>query len=399
MTPSLIVHYQELMLKGRNRAWFVERLVRNLREVTAGLAAEVRPRMGGIEVIPEPNASTSDLVARVERTLGVSSVAVGVRTSQDLSAMTAAACSLVTGLGATSFRVRVRRGDKSFAMPSPDVERHIGGAVHDTTGWTVNLSSPACVVGVEIVPRAAYVYVGKLRGPGGLPVGVSGRVACLLSGGIDSPVAAYRLMRRGCRVLFIHFHSHPVTSTASRDKAIELVRRLTTYQLRSRLVLVPFGDVQRQVVVAVPPPQRVVIYRRLMLRIAERVAWRSSARALVTGEAIGQVSSQTLGNLATIDAAARLPVFRPLIGMDKEEITAEARRIGTFDTSILPDEDCCQVFVPKHPAINVGREEAEMLEQRLPMEDLMRSTLGAVERRVFVYGDGVLRDASRPEDE
>ncbi|MGE3843253.1 MAG: tRNA uracil 4-sulfurtransferase ThiI [Vicinamibacterales bacterium] len=399
MTPSLVVHYQELMLKGRNRAWFVERLVRNLREVSAGLAAEVRPRMGGIEVIPHADAPFADLATRVRRTLGVASVALGVRTTQDLAAMTAAACSLVAGRSAASFRVRVRRGDKSFPMSSPDVERHIGSAICGATGWTVNLSSPACVVGVEIVPRAAYVYVGRRRGPGGLPVGVSGRVACLLSGGIDSPVAAYRLMRRGCRVLLIHFHSHPVTSTASREKAVELARRLTAYQLRSRLVLVPFGDVQRQVVVAIPPPQRVVIYRRLMLRIAERIAWRSNARALVTGEAIGQVASQTLENLATIDAAARGPVFRPLIGMDKEQIVAEARRIGTFETSILPDEDCCQVFVPRSPAINVSREEAELLEQRLPIEQLVQNALSGVERLVFAYPDCPPFEPSETEDE
>lgn len=387
MTPILIVHYQELMLKGRNRAWFVERLVRNLREVTAGLASEVCPVMGGIQVIPAANIPPAAVAERIERTLGVASVAIGLKTSQSLDEITTAACALATTCTTSSFRVRARRADKSFPMASPDIERHVGGAVNDVTGWTVDLSAPALVVGVEIVPRAAYVQVEKRRGPGGLPVGVSGRVACLLSGGIDSPVAAYRLMRRGCRVHFIHFHSHPVTSTASRDKAIQLVRRLTTYQLRSKLVLVPFGDLQRHVVVSVPPPQRVVVYRRMMLRIAERIAWRTNVRALVTGEAIGQVSSQTLENIATIDAAAVMPVFRPLIGMDKEDITAEARRIGTFDTSILPDEDCCQVFVPKHPSIGVSRAEVEALESRLPVDDLVRDAVAAVERLSFTYKD------------
>jgi thiamine biosynthesis protein ThiI len=187
--------------------------------------------------------------------------------------------------------------------------------------------------------------------------------------------------------VFVHFHSYPVTSDASRHKAIELVRVLTAYQLRSRLVLVPFADIQRAIVVSVPSALRVVIYRRFMLRIAERVASRVKARALVTGEAISQVASQTLENLAAIDAAARLPVLRPLIGMDKEEITAEARRIGTFALSILPDEDCCQVYVPRHPAINVDHAQAEAAEERLDVRGLVRTALAGVERQAFTLAD------------
>ena len=202
-------------------------------------------------------------------------------------------------------------------------------------------------------------------------MGVSGRVACLMSGGIDSPVAAWRMMRRGCRAQLIHFHGYPFQSSASQDKARELARILTRYQLRSRLYLVPFGEVQRQVVVSVPAPIRVVIYRRLMLRIAERLALWEGAKVLVTGDAVGQVASQTLENLAAIGSAATLPLFRPLVGMDKEEIVADAHRIGTYATSILPDEDCCRLFTPANPLTRATDAEVDAAEASLPLADLI----------------------------
>jgi thiamine biosynthesis protein ThiI len=388
VTRTLLVHYQELTLKGRNRPWFIDRLVSNLREVTAGLGvAEVRPVMGRIEVSLRPQADVTGIAERLQQTLGVSSVSIAERVEPALEVITSTALRLVAGRGPATFRVATARADKAFPMQSPEVERHVGGAVQAATGWRVNLTRPEVVVGVEILPRAAYVFADKRRGPGGLPVGVSGRVACLLSGGIDSPVAAFRLMRRGCRVLFVHFHGYPMTSDASQQKARRLVQVLTAFQLRSRLVLVPFGDLQRRILVAAPPAVRVVLYRRFMMRIAERIARRANARALVTGEVIGQVSSQTLENLAAIDAATTLPVLRPLIGMDKEEITAEARRLGTLPISILPDDDCCQVFLPKHPALNVTRGQAEEIEKALPVDALVREVLSQVVRERYSLAD------------
>jgi len=217
-------------------------------------------------------------------------------------------------------------------------------------------------VSVEILPSSAFVSLQKVPGPGGLPVGASGRLASLISGGIDSPVASYRMMQRGCRLIFIHFHSTPFLDRSSQEKAKSLVEILTRYQYVSRLYLVPFGEIQRQIVSAVLRPLRVVIYRRMMLRIASAIAAKERARALVTGESLAQVASQTLPNIAVIQEAARLPVFRPLIGMDKQEIIDKAMAIDTFETSIQPDQDCCQLFVPKHPAVKAtlrGVREAE----------------------------------------
>ena len=228
-----------------------------------------------------------------------------------------------------------------------------------------------------MMPDHAFYFFGKEPGAGGLPTGTGGRVACLLSGGIDSPVAAYRMMRRGCTVLLIHFHSYPILSRASQEKVREIAALLTTSQLRSRLLLVPFGELQQQVVLAVPPELRVVIYRRLMLRIAERLARAWRARALVTGEVVGQVASQTLENMTVIAQASSLEILRPLVGMDKDEIIAEAQRLGTFPISIIPDQDCCTLFTPKHPATRARLEQIEEAEPALPIEDMVAAAVAA----------------------
>ncbi|MDE3154822.1 MAG: tRNA 4-thiouridine(8) synthase ThiI, partial [Acidobacteriota bacterium] len=278
-----------------------------------------------------------------------------------------------------SFRVSARRADKRFPLPSPQIEREVGGRIKSARGWHVDLEHPELTIHVEMLSDEAFYYFGKEPGAGGMPAGVSGRVACLLSGGIDSPVAAFRMMRRGCSVQLVHFHSYPILSRASQEKVREIAALLTQYQLRTTLQLVAFGDIQRQVVLSAPPALRVVLYRRLMLRIAEELARRGRARALVTGEVIGQVASQTLENLSVIAAVTTMPVFRPLIGMDKDEISAEAERIGTYPISIIPDQDCCQLFTPKHPATKARFRDVEHAEQDLPIAEFVRTAVDSVE--------------------
>jgi thiamine biosynthesis protein ThiI len=279
--------------------------------------------------------------------------------------------------------VTARRTDKSFPFTSPQIEREVGGRIKQARGWRVDLDAPALTVHVDMLPDGAFYFFGKEPGAGGLPTGTGGRVACLLSGGIDSPVAAYRLMRRGCSVLFIHFHSYPILSRASQEKVREIAALLTSYQQRSRLMLVPFGEVQQRVLLAVRPELRVVMYRRLMLRIAERLARRWRARALVTGEVIGQVASQTLENLTTIAGATTMEVLRPLVGMDKDEIIVEAERLGTFPISIIPDQDCCQLFTPPHPSTRVTPRQIEEAEQLLPIDELVAAAVSAAEVEEF----------------
>lgn len=364
---SVLVHYQEIALKGRNRPYFIDTLVRNLREATADLdVAAVRPLMGRLELVLGPTAPWEAVRERLRRVFGVATFTPAGRGPLDLDGLAEAILRDLGDREVESFRVSARRADKRYPLTSPELERELGGRIKRAKGWRVDLTRPALTIHAEVLPAEVFYSFGKERGPGGLPSGVSGRVVCLMSGGIDSPVAAYRMMRRGCRVHFVHFHSYPMLSRASQEKARELAALLTRFELRSRLYLVAFGELQQQVVLAVPPPLRVVIYRRLMVRIAERLAARSRAQALVTGEVVGQVASQTLDNLAVIDRVATLPILRPLVGCDKDEIVAEAQALGTYSISIVSDEDCCTLFTPRHPATRARLADVERAEQMLP---------------------------------
>jgi tRNA uracil 4-sulfurtransferase len=387
---TIVVHYKELALKGRNRPWFIQLLVRNLKTALAGLPIRsVRSLMGRIEielVNPEstnpesriPNPVWDEARERVRRVFGIANFSFANRGPHDFDELAAAVLHDLGDREASSFRVKATRADKRLPFTSPQVEREVGGLIKVAKGWRVDLDRPALKIHVEMLPDGSFFFFGKEPGAGGLPTGTGGRVACLLSGGIDSPVAAYRMMRRGCRVQFIHFHAYPILSHASQDKVREIVALLTQYQLRSRLALVPFGELQQKVVLAVRPELRVVVYRRLMLRIAEQLARRWYARALVTGEVIGQVASQTLENLTAIAEAARLEILRPLVGMDKDEITAEAERIGTFPISIIPDQDCCTLFTPRHPSTRVRHDEISEAENVLPVAEMVSSALAGV---------------------
>ena len=369
---SIVVHYQEIALKGKNRPWFMGRLVRNLRSAVADLDVKtVRALMGRIEIVLGPSATREEVGERIRRTFGIANFSYAGRTVLDLDLLAAAILRDLEPRTCNSFRVSARRADKRFPLTSPQVEREIGGRIKAARGWRVDLENADLVVHVELLSDEAFYFFGKERGPGGLPTGTAGRVVCLLSGGIDSPVAAHRMMKRGCAVTFVHFHSYPILSRASQEKARELVTLLTRWQQSSRLYLVAFGEIQQQVVLAVPGPMRVVVYRRLMMRIAERIALARRAHALITGDVVGQVASQTLENLAVVSKVATLPIFRPLIGMDKEEITAQAIAIGSYPISIIPDQDCCTLFTPRNPLTKSRLAQIEVAETALPIEALV----------------------------
>ncbi len=383
---SIIVHYQEIALKGRNRPWFVSRLVRNIREATSDLdVRQVRALQGRVQVVLGDGADWAGVRDRLTKVFGAGNFARAGKAPLDIDAIAAEILRDLDPEDPRSFRVSVRRADKRFPLTSPEIEREIGGRIKEARGWHVDLSHPALTIHVEMLTNEAFYSFGRHPGAGGLPVGVSGRVVCLLSGGIDSPVAAWRLMRRGCRVFFVHFHSYPILSRASQEKARELVRLLTEFQYRSRLFLVPFGEIQQQVVLSVAPPLRVVIYRRLMMRIAEAIAHQHRAGALVTGEVVGQVASQTIENLSSINEVATVPVLRPLIGMDKDEITAEAQRLGTYPISIIPDQDCCTLFTPKHPATKARRADVLRAEAALAIDEIVERAVAAAVVEYFEF--------------
>jgi thiamine biosynthesis protein ThiI len=383
---SIVVHYQEIALKGKNRPWFLARLVRNLRQAVSDLdVTSVRSLMGRIEIRLGAESAREAVADRVRRTFGVANFSHAVRTRLDLDVIAADILRDLASETYESFRVSARRADKRFPLTSPEIEREVGGRIKTARGWRVDLEKPALVVHLELLTDQAFYFFRKERGPGGLPTGTAGRVVCLLSGGIDSPVAAHRMMKRGCAVTFVHFHSYPILSRASQEKAHELVQLLTTWQQRSRLYLVPFGDIQQQVVLAVPPPMRVVVYRRLMLRIAERIARARHAQALVTGDVVGQVASQTLENLSVVGQVAGLPLFRPLIGMDKDEIMAEAMKLGTYPISIIPDQDCCTLFTPRNPLTRARLADIEAAEQALPIDAFVTQAVETAASEQFEF--------------
>jgi len=383
---SVVVHYGELALKGRNRPWFINTLVRTIRAALRGLdVSSVRSMVGRIIIRLGPRDQWEEVRDRLARLPGIGNFAQATHVAPDLAAITAAVVEAVRGRPTVSFRVTARRADKRFPIPTPSIEREVGSHVQAATGWPVNLSHPEVTIRIEVLTSDAFFFFEKHAGTGGLPVGTSGKVMCLLSGGIDSPVAAWRLIRRGCRAVFVHFHSYPIHSRASQDKARDLVTRLTRHQLRSRLYLVPFGSLQQRVVVSVPPPLRVIVYRRFMMRIAERLAARAGAHALVTGEVVGQVASQTIDNLSAVGRVTTLPVLRPLIGFDKEEITLEAQRLGTYDTSIIPDEDCCTLFTPRFPTTRANPENVDAAERELDVEALVERALADTVTEDFAF--------------
>lgn len=384
---SVIVHYQEIALKGRNRPWFIERLVGNIRAAVSDLdVVRVRSLMGRIEVVLAEPEAWRQVSGRLRRVFGVANYALARRTERDVDTLTSTIMDDLPEHDVGSFRVTARRADKTYALTSPQIEREVGARIQKARGWKVSLGDPELTVRIEVLPNEVFYSLRREAGPGGLPSGVSGQALCLLSGGIDSPVAAYRLMKRGCRVRFVHFHSYPLLSHASKDKVREVVEHLTRYQLVSRLYMVAFGELQRQIVLSAPPRLRVVLYRRLMLRIAAELARRTRAGALITGESVGQVASQTLENMAVIDAVVSgLPILRPLVGSDKDEISDEAIKIGTYPISIIPDQDCCQLFTPRNPATKAQRGDVEAAERDLPIDEMVRTAVDTAEREDFRF--------------
>ncbi len=384
----VVMRYHEITLKGGNRARFAAALANNVRRATIDLpVARVADAHGRLVAVLRDDACWPELRARIARVFGIAnfslarslpvSFAAGGE-APDLRPLAGAVLELLAGRSFASFRVRTKRADKRFPQPSPEVSAELGAMLQRATGARVDLDHGELTVTLEILPGEILYSVEKVAGAGGLPVGTAGHVVALLSGGIDSPVAAARMMRRGCRVTFVHFHSAPYLDRSSQEKSREIVRRLVAHQGDARLVLVPLGEAQRQIVTHVPPPPRVLLYRRMMLRIASEIAQRIGAEALVTGDSLGQVASQTLPNLAAVESAATLPVFRPLIGMDKLEVSDEARRLGTFEVSIEPDQDCCSLFVPRHPATRARAGDLEAAEASLAVASLVEEAMAGV---------------------
>jgi thiamine biosynthesis protein ThiI len=383
---SVLIRYHEIALKKGNRAYFTEMLKRNILAAVKDLGAkEIRSLPARLLLTFRNEIAPEIVIQRIGSVFGVANFSLVRRTERDIDELRHQILAGVNGAHFTTFRIDTQRGDKNFPMNSPEINRHLGAALQEKSGARVDLTNPEFTVFVEVLPKDAFFGFNKLPGPGGLPVGASGRLVSLISGGYDSPVAAYRMMQRGCRLIFVHFHSAPYQDKTSQDKVRQLVALLTRYQFQSRVYMIPFGEIQRQIVAAVNRPLRVVLYRRMMLRIGEAIARHEKAKALVTGESLAQVASQTLDNIAVIEQAATLPILRPLVGMDKQEIVDQSRRIGTFEISSIPDQDCCQLFVPKHPATKARFDEVAADEAKLDLNELLRYGLDNASKEEFTF--------------
>lgn len=386
-----IVHYHEIALKGRNREYFEERLVCNIQWMLKDLGVRrVENLRSRIRVVLPDGIPDQTIIDRLTRVFGIAnfSLAHGLPLDlahPDLGALTQVVIESLRSESFSTFRISAKRADKRLILTSMEVARDVGTAVCEATGKKVSLKDPNLTVYLELLSKQAYYSIKKIQGPGGMPVGVSGKVACLISGGIDSPVAAYRMMKRGCRALFVHFSGRPFVSRASEEKVRELVQLLTAYQYTSKLYVIPFGEIQRDIVASAPAPYRVVLYRRVMIRIAQELAKQEHCWGLVTGDSLGQVASQTPENLTAIQAAAELPLLRPLIGMDKLEITDQAEQIGSFAISIEPDQDCCSLFTPPHPSTKTRLEDILRIEQIFDIDALVKQGLDKAELSQFTF--------------
>ena len=382
MQKVFIVHYGEVGLKGRNRSFFENRLVRNIKQVLENTEyVNVHRIYGRILVTLGAQSDIPEIQRRLHKVMGIAHFELCRVTEQNMEAIKNGALEWIQGREFHTLKVETRRANKRFPLTSPEISAEVGGHLLKHTGARADMHRPDLVCWIEIVEESAYIYTDKIRGIGGLPVGVSGKVLVMLSGGIDSPVAAWRMMKRGAKAIFIHFYSYPYTDKASLEKTEELVEILAKSNYRTQVHYVPFAEIQREIVTKTPAPFRVILYRRMMVRIAEQIAAQERAVTLVTGESLGQVASQTLGNLKVIEDAASLPILRPLIGDDKEEIVNLAQQIGTFSVSTLPHQDCCSLFVPDHPATNAAIEDVQAAEDALEVDALVEQALKAVDKQ------------------
>ena len=384
LKSHVIVKTHELALKGKNRPWFMRKLTDNLRIATRGSGVEriwKGQLMVGLTLSDEE--CWPEVKSRLKEVFGVAKFYKAYELPQDLDGLKARIPEFLEGRTFSSFRITTNRADKRFPMNSAEINRDLGTFVKDLTGAKVNLKYPELSIYVDIQTSGFLIYFDEVKAHGGLPVGVSGKVAVMLSGGIDSPVAAWQMMKRGCQAMFVHFHSYPLVDRTSMEKAMDLVEHLNRYQYESNLFMAPLGEIQKKIILTCPPSYRVVLYRRFMVRITEVLARRNRAKAIITGESCGQVASQTLENIAVVDQSAGMPILRPLIGHNKEEIVNMAQNIGTFTTSILPDQDCCTLFVPKHPETKADLDTVLRLEESLSVDEIVKDAVENTERRNF----------------
>ncbi|WP_138295016.1 MULTISPECIES: tRNA uracil 4-sulfurtransferase ThiI [unclassified Clostridium] len=382
MEQLILVRFGEIHLKGLNRPYFEHRLVREMkRRLFDEPQATVEKGDGRYYIRGVQNLDA--VMERIRKVFGVHSLSPAIAVEKDISAIRDQAVEMMRDKHPTTFKVKARRADKRFPMTSPEICEEVGGYILETLpGWKVDVHHPEVTLEVE-VREQAFLHCETLPAAGGMPVGTNGRAFLLLSGGIDSPVAGYMVAKRGVAIEAVHFFSYPYTGEPAKEKVLTLAKLLSEYAGPVRVHVVPFTKIQQEIYQKCPEGELTVIMRRFMMRIAQGLAQRGKGGALVTGESIGQVASQTMEALAATDAVVDMPVFRPVIGMDKQEIMEIAMKIGTYETSILPYEDCCTVFTPRHPVTRPKLERIEASEKVLDIEGLVQEAVDGTEVVTF----------------
>ena len=383
MNRIILVRYTEIHLKGLNRPFFEKKLIANMKSSLKGIPCKIYHEQGRIYVHSVPDDSFDEAIDRLRRVFGIHSLSPAYVVDKDWDNVVNTCYELmekeIERSGKTSFKAFARRSDKHYFMNSDAINREMGGLMLERFPCLhVDIHNPEIKLCIEI-RDSAYVYCEEIPCANGMPIGSAGKATLLISGGIDSPVAGYMMAKRGLILSAVHFYSYPYTSERARDKVVELAGLLSKYAGPIRLFLVPFTDIQMKIYDECPEKETTVIMRRLMMKIAERIAVSEESRALITGEALGQVASQTLESLCVTNDAVSMPVFRPLIGFDKDEIMELARKIGTYETSILPYEDCCTVFVPKHPVTKPDLETLRASEAAVDFSELIEKAIADTE--------------------
>lgn len=371
-----IAHYDEIALKGRNRNIFENKALHHLRRLLNPLGLqEIRKPRGRFLLVFKERPNWDLIAENIQKVFGVTHFSPVFRCQLSMEELQKSFQQSLLLQSFKSFGVEVKRANKQFPLNSLGIKVQAGSLIAQVTGAKVDLENPECWIEIEVMEDALYYSYKRYEGPRGLPIPASGKVMTLLSGGIDSPVAAYQIMRRGCETAFVHFHSSPFTNQASIEKVRKMIELLNPYQGRSHLYLVPFAAFQQKIVAYAPASLRVILYRRAMVRIAEKLAQQEKSQGLVTGDNLGQVASQTLHNMTCIDQACKLPILRPLISFDKIHIIDLAKKIKSFEISILPDQDCCSFMIPDHPATRAPLHLLEKSEGEFPLQEEMELCL------------------------
>jgi tRNA uracil 4-sulfurtransferase len=375
----IVIHYNEIALKGKNRVFFEQKLKENIKRALRGLGVKKINRTESRILVEIEKDNMSEALERLGDVFGASSFSPALAVENDLKEMEKGALSMAQMAAGKTFKIETKRSYKQFPLESMEISREIGGYILKKTGLKVDVKNPDITVRLEVLKDKTFIYSQKIKGAGGLPLGTSGKMLVLISGGIDSPVASYLMMKRGADLDFIHFHSYPFTDKASIEKAEELIKILNRNKNGGRLYLAPIIDFQKEVVKNSDPKYRIILYRRLMYKVAEMLAMKLGGKALVSGDNLGQVASQTIENLAVVGHDIAIPIMRPLIGFDKEEIVALAKKIGTYEVSIEHHDDCCSIFAPKNPATKSRLNDIMEEEKKIQMSRWVEQVLQTVE--------------------